>query len=268
MQRSSYHTAFLSVNLDIQPETRFKKVLQKLGKKPTYQYLIVAFVLLAYTLVVFNTMIGSFVFMNPLIECGGVSSTEEEACEHFDECQVTNDFTAAYKNDLFCDKELIRSTIQSVFGLGYIIGKICFPLVADIIGRRKSILIAILFGIIAMSSLLLGIEYGSETLMMAGQLIAGIFGSGIATLAFIYVCDFCTDRIREICLTNCWAIWYVLFYFRGIAQMFFYPLYFYMPSWKFYLSVTLFIPLAVIFILTLYFQIQSPVYAIFVKKSP
>ena len=135
---------------------------------------------------------------------------------------MTNDFTAAYKNNLFCDKELIRSTIQSIFGLGYIIGKVSFPLIADIIGRRKSILIVLLLGILAMISLLLGIEYGSETLMMAGQLIAGILGSGIGILSFIYVCDFCTERFREICLTNCWAIWYVLFYFLGESRKFFF----------------------------------------------
>lgn len=53
--------------------------------------------------------------------------------------------------------------------------------------------------------------------MMGGQLIAGVFGSGIATLAFIYVCDCCTERVREFCLTNCWAVWYDLWLIQGIG---------------------------------------------------
>lgn len=32
--------------------------------------------------------------------------------------------------------------------------------------------------------------------MMLGQLMAGLFGSGISVIGFIYVCDLCVGRIR------------------------------------------------------------------------
>lgn len=31
---------------------------------------------------------------------------------------------------------------------------------------------------------------------MIGQLLAGLFGSGIAIICFIYICDLCDDKIR------------------------------------------------------------------------
>ena len=83
-----------------------------------------------------------------------------------------------------------------MFGFGYMIGKVGFPLVSDIIGRRKCMLVALTLGVLGMCSQLIGIEYNNETLMIMGQVFAGIFGSGISTLGSIYVCDFTTDRIR------------------------------------------------------------------------
>jgi len=49
--------------------------------------------------------------------------------------------------------------------------------------------------------------------------------------------------------------------------MLFYVFYEYLNHWRFYISALLFIPAALIFILLLYFQIESPAYAIFVKKD-
>lgn len=80
-------------------------------------------------------------------------------------------------------------------------------MLCDTIGRRYSYRIALLMGITAMSILLLSIEYNSEVFMMVGELAAGIFGSGIAIMSFIYICDFCSEKVREFCLTTCWAVW-------------------------------------------------------------
>lgn len=62
-------------------------------------------------------------------------------------------------------------------------------------------------GILTMSFLLLGIEYNSDTLMIIGQVLSGIFGSGVSTMGGIYSCDFCCRKIRDFCITNAWAIW-------------------------------------------------------------
>jgi hypothetical protein len=43
--------------------------------------------------------------------------------------------------------------------------------------------------------------------MVAGQVIGGIFGSGMYTLSVIYICDFCPPKIRETYLTTVWCIW-------------------------------------------------------------
>ncbi len=51
-------------------------------------------------------------------------------------------------------------------------------------------------------------------------------------------------------------------------EMLYYVLYFYIPGWKFYLSATLLIPISIVLIIFLYMQLESPVYALFVRKSP
>ncbi len=43
--------------------------------------------------------------------------------------------------------------------------------------------------------------------MLIGNLIAGIFGSGIGILYTIYICDLCPPKIREIYLTYFWTVW-------------------------------------------------------------
>lgn len=43
--------------------------------------------------------------------------------------------------------------------------------------------------------------------------------------------------------------------FRGVAEMFFYILYEYLPGWRFYITATLYVPLTILFIFLLFFQI-------------
>lgn len=50
--------------------------------------------------------------------------------------------------------------------------------------------------------------------------------------------------------------------------MIFYLLYNYMPDWDKYLVFMLLIPTSVFFIFILFFLIESPVFAVFAKKSP
>ena len=40
-------------------------------KVPRYQHAIIVFITVFYALILFNTMIGPFVYMNPIIECNG-----------------------------------------------------------------------------------------------------------------------------------------------------------------------------------------------------
>lgn len=62
------------------------------------------FVCLMWILITYNAMIGSFVFMNPLFVCNGIDTTEPNACLDLRKCSITNDFTAVFRNELYCEK--------------------------------------------------------------------------------------------------------------------------------------------------------------------
>lgn len=113
---------------------------------------------------------------------------------------------------MYCDREPIRSGIQSIFGIGYLIGKFTFPLLGDLIGRRKTLLIIFAVGVAAMSLHLIGIQYKLDTVMFIAQIVAGLFGSGMYILGFIYTCDFCFGELRDRILVQSWAFWYYYFY--------------------------------------------------------
>lgn len=74
-------------------------------------------------------------------------------------CIIENDFTAVVKNKLYCDKLQIRSTIQSIFALGLVIGMIAVPLGGDIFGRRRTIIANFTVGIVGFSILIVAIIY-------------------------------------------------------------------------------------------------------------
>lgn len=153
--------------------------------------MLVVVITIFWVLITFNAMIGSFVFMNPLFECGGVGKTEAEACVDIDQCRITNNFTAVVKNGLYCTKSNIRATVQSIFALGLTIGMVIMPISSDIFGRRKVIIAIFGVGVLAMSMLVLAIENDIEILMIGGSMLTGIFGSGMTILGFILTCDFC-----------------------------------------------------------------------------
>lgn len=186
--------------------------------------------------------------MNPLFVCNGIDTTEPNACLDLRKCSITNDFTAVFRNELYCEKQNIRSTIQSIFALGLVIGMIVMPILGDIFGRRIVLLLVFATGITAMSTLLIAIQNNLDWLMIVGSTLTGIFGSGMTIMGFILTCDFCTEKLRQKCLLIYCSIW-------GITQMTFYPIYQFMNSWNKYLIITLLIPSALLFILVLYLKI-------------
>lgn len=50
-----------------------RKCVNKLSAKPRYQRFLIIFLSCLWTQITYSSMIGSYVFMNPLFECGGQS---------------------------------------------------------------------------------------------------------------------------------------------------------------------------------------------------
>jgi MFS family permease len=92
---------------------------------------------------------------------------------------------------LYCNKQNIRSLLQSLFAVGCAIGMASMPIIGDIIGRRKTILLALLLNVLSTSLLLIGINYNVEFIMMIGIVLAGASSQGISSIGFISTCDFC-----------------------------------------------------------------------------
>ena len=69
---------------------------------------------------------------------------------------------------------------------------VILPTLADIIGRKKSILLAIFLGIIGNSLVIIGIYTFDINLILVGQIVSGIFDAGIAILSYVITAEFCS----------------------------------------------------------------------------
>jgi MFS family permease len=72
-------------------------------------------------------------------------------------CKITNDFTATYYDQLYCNKKSIRSAIQSIYAFGALIGMFGLPALADAKGRRFSFLFSFVLQLLGISLMILGI---------------------------------------------------------------------------------------------------------------
>lgn len=54
---------------------------------------------------------------------------------------------------------------------------------------------------------------------------------------------------------------------RGVAEMTFFFFYYYLPQWNYYIVIALLVPSSIVWIILLFFSIESPVYALFLKKD-
>ena len=72
-------------------------------------------------------------------------------------CKITNDFTAAYYDGLYCDGKEMRASIQSIYALGALIGMFGPPALADFKGRRFSYLLCFWLQLAGISLMILAI---------------------------------------------------------------------------------------------------------------
>lgn len=163
-------------------------------------------------------------------------------------CIIENDFTAAVKNELYCDKLEIRSTVQSIFALGLVIGMIAFPLTGDFFGRRRAVIAVFVVGVIAVSTMIIAIIYDIEILVILSSTLTGVFGGGMTIIGFILTCDFFPEAMRQRCLLIYCSMW-------GLGEMCFYLFYFYMNEWDKYLLYAMLVPIGFILIILIYFKL-------------
>ena len=82
-------------------------------------------------------------------------------------------------------------SIQSIFGIAYLIGRIIIPILSDLIGRRNSMLVVFFTGIVSFVLQILSITYKNDYGIFIGHFLSGIFGSGLGSISYYIVCDFC-----------------------------------------------------------------------------
>lgn len=138
-----------------------------------------------WVLTTWVSMIGSFVFMNPLFECNGQAVTEREACSMLDQCVILNDYTAAFYCKLYCDDEFERSMIQSGLFLGAIAGMLTLVPASDLKGRRFAFIIAYSLEIAGVGFILLGIYVNVWQLMCLGQFLIGMYMATTTVLSYV-----------------------------------------------------------------------------------
>lgn len=126
----------------------------------------------------------------------GKPTPEHQACAIMDQCQFINQFTATYTHRLYCEGESLRLFIQSLFPIGCLVGMFLLPFVSDCLGRKPALIIGLGLGQTGAGVLLLGLHLHIISLVIAGQLLSGIFASGCSILTYVVTEETCTDSQR------------------------------------------------------------------------
>jgi len=116
---------------------------------------------------------------------------------------------------------MVRSTIQSIYAIGNILGMFIIPLLNDVIGRRKAAILNFVFAIPGLLMIYLGVNQISYPLIMIGTTMVGFSVGGYNLGGFIITCDFLEDRLREKALMIYCAMWYQIFYVGVLEKCFF-----------------------------------------------
>ena len=245
----------------MEPEEAIRNDLREVTKKSSrYQARAIVINCLIWVSITYTSMIASFVFMNPLIECGGKPAVEHEACPHLKECIFTNDFTATYAEGLYCEHEEARLLIQSVFPFGCFIGLLFLPLLGEWAGRRPALLTGIILEIVGILILLAGLNHHDNILIALGHFVIGIFAAGCSVVTYVVSSDICTDAGRQGSMMLYNAVW-------GLAEVSFYWIFNYLPNWYDYLLYFVTIPAFLTLLLVYFFLDETPYFYLIIQKS-
>ena len=78
---------------------------------------------------------------------------------------IVNDYTITAENKLYCDRKDDRNLIQSLYGLGSMLGVLFVNFISDYNGRKFSIILSIAFQVVSMILLNLGAAYDVVAVM-------------------------------------------------------------------------------------------------------
>ena len=115
------------------------------------------------------------IYMNPEFDCQGQADIlEVDACSQLELCDISNTYTLTARLGLYCGaKANDRNLIQSMTGLGGLVGVLLVSIVGSKLGKKVTSPISMVMGCLHAYSLLLGGTVKNATILMVSQLLAG-----------------------------------------------------------------------------------------------
>ena len=101
-------------------------------------------------------------------------------------CQITNTYTATSYSGIVCDKQTLRSTIQSIFYVGNLLALITFAPLSDSKGRRPTSLVITFLLVLSQIMMYFGILENIWALIIISQLINGVFVAAMSINTYVF----------------------------------------------------------------------------------
>lgn len=193
----------VSISLD----KKISKIVSLVSSTENYQTQLFNFLCIIWSQIALSALINPMIFTNPLFKCSGAIGTESYACKHQELCVYENSFTATYDAGLYCEHRNMRMTIQSIYGIGCIVGMLTVPIFADLKGKKMAVNIALLCMLGGGFFILIGILSKGYILIAIGVFISGLGVSAMAPISYSLNSDFFSDSLRQKALIYYCAAW-------------------------------------------------------------
>lgn len=175
-------------------------------------------------------------------------------------CQISNKFTATSYSGIVCDKQILRSFIQSGFYVGNLLALVTFAPFSDSIGRRPTSLVITGMAVISQGLMYIGIRQSIWALIIIAQLINGVFVAGMSINTYVFTAEYCSQVQKDKYI----MVYWVTGSFGGVLMFLFYT---YMPNWDKYILFGLAIPLVVLLVLEYFLVYETPHFTLFLQKN-
>jgi MFS family permease len=101
--------------------------------------------------------------------------------------QVENDYTITADNKLYCDRKGIRQGIQSVFGIGAILGVMLANFISDYRGRKFSMLLSQACMVLSLVLLLAGSYFDAVPLFYIAEILCGYGAASMFSITYVFI---------------------------------------------------------------------------------
>lgn len=102
------------------------------------------------------------------------------------DCTITNTYTATSFSGIVCEKQSMRSTIQSMFYVGNLLALITFAPLSDSKGRRPTSLVITLLLVLSQVIMYFGILEKIWAFIIISQLINGVFVAAMSINTYVF----------------------------------------------------------------------------------